>query len=374
MKGKIAYMSPEQITGAPIDKRWDIYAVGCMLWSAATGRKMWQDCNDVQIVRELMARRIPSPRSVTPDCPVALERIIMKALAADPNQRYATARALQADLEQYAETLHRTVMQRDIGRCLTNLFGETRAAFTARMEHELVAVLAEDSANSLEIDGLAPGARGSEFSAASGAQSVNRNSRNGALKQPRTGRWVLGLTVVGLLMVGAVAVMKAKPMMSATLPGVAVQAPMPAKPATVANGAVENKSNGPDLQRVVIRFDVAQPETQLIVDGSLLAGERMELTLVNDGKLHELRAEAEGYEPLTRKFEASSSTTLEISLTRKKDAAHRASLHVAHASKATAPAVSQAQASPPPPPKTNTCDNPFFVDADGIKRVRPGCM
>ena len=371
LKGKIAYMSPEQITGAPIDKRWDIYAVGCMLWSAATGRKMWQDCNDVQIVRELMARRIPTPRSVTPDCPLALERIIMKALAADPNQRYATARELQADLEQYAETLHHTVKQRDIGRCLTNLFGETRAAFNARMEHELVTVLAEDSANSLEIDGLVPR---SAASIESDAKAVNLDSRGGAHKRSGAGRWALGLTMAGLLFFGTIAVMKGTPR-HATSPSVSVQAPILAKPAVEANASVENQSNGPESQRVVIRFQVDPPDAQLIVDGSLLAGERMEMTLVNDGKLHDLRAEADGYEPLTRTFEASISTTLEINLTRKKGASHRASLHVAHAaSKATAPAVTQAQALPPPPPKTNTCDNPFFVDADGIKRVRPGCM
>jgi hypothetical protein len=293
----------------------------------------------------------------------------MKALAADPNKRYATARALQADLEQYAETLHRTVKQRDIGRCLTSLFGETRAAFNARMEHELVALLAEDSANSLEIDGLAP-----RISVASGAKVVNRDSRESAVNRSRAGRWALGLTVVGMLLVGTVAVMRARPKLSATSPSVALQTQIAAKPAVVTNDSVEDQSKSPNLQRVVIQFHVDPPETQLIVDGSLLAGERLEMTLVNDGKLHDLRAEADGYEPLTRKFEASSSTTLEISLTRKKGATHQASQHVAHTSKATAPAATQAQASPPSPPKTPACDNPFFVDADGIKRVRPGCM
>jgi len=366
LKGKIAYMSPEQITGAPIDKRWDIYAVGCMLWSAATGRKMWQDCNDVQIVRELMARRIPSPRSVTPDCPVALERIIMKALAADPNQRYATARELQGDLEQYAETLHHTVKQRDIGRCLMSLFGEARAAFIARIEHELVTLLAEDSANSLEIDVLAPRAQRSELSLESGAKAVEK-------KQSHGGRWALGLTAV-LFLVGTVAVMKASPTQTASSQSVSVQTPIPAKPAVESKGSVEIQANGPNLQRIVIKFHVVPPETQLIVDGSLLAGERMEMTMVKDGKLHDLRADADGYETLTRKFEASSSTTLDISLTRKKGAAHRALQHVAHASTVTAPAATEAQAPLPSPPKTNTCENPFFVDADGIKRVRPGCM
>lgn len=374
LKGKIAYMSPEQITGADIDKRWDIYAVGCMLWAAATGRKMWQDCNDVQIVRELMAKRIPFPRSVNPDCPVALERIIMKALAADPNKRYATARALQADLEQYAETLNRTVKQRDIGRCLTNLFGETRAAFNARMEHELVALLAEDSANSVEIDELAPRVKRSDFSVGSSAKAVNLDSREGEHKRSGPGRWALGLTMAGLLFFGTITVMKARPRLSGAPTSVSVQAPVAVKPAVEANVSAEDQANGPGLQRVVIRFQVDPPEAQLIVDGSLLAGERMELTVVNDGKLHDLRAEAEGYEPLTRKFEASSSTTLEIGLTRKKGAAHRTPQHVAHASKATAPPATEAQASPPPPPKTNTCENPFFVDTDGIKRVRPGCM
>src|SRR5512133_2989990 len=51
MKGKIAYMAPEQMAGTVVDRRADIYSVGCMLWAAAANQKLWHEAPDIQIVR-----------------------------------------------------------------------------------------------------------------------------------------------------------------------------------------------------------------------------------------------------------------------------------------------------------------------------------
>jgi serine/threonine protein kinase len=103
LKGKISYMAAEQMSGAGVDRRADIFSVGCMLWAAAAGRKLWKDYSYVQIVRLVLAGEIPSPRRVNPHCPEELERIVMKALAPNPDDRYQTAFELQMALEAFTE-------------------------------------------------------------------------------------------------------------------------------------------------------------------------------------------------------------------------------------------------------------------------------
>ena len=121
VKGKIAYMAPEQMIGDAIDRRADVYSVGCMLWMVATGKKLWKDTPDVQIMRRVINNEIPTPQSFNPNCDNELNRIVMKALASDPNERYQTVLELEADLETYCESFSSPIKQRDIGRYLSCL-------------------------------------------------------------------------------------------------------------------------------------------------------------------------------------------------------------------------------------------------------------
>ena len=98
MKGKIAYMALEQMAGTEVDCRADIYSAGCMLWAAAANQKLWYELPDVQIVRAVVAGKIPTPRSVNPACPEELQRIVMWALHPDLDCRYPTAQEMQFDL------------------------------------------------------------------------------------------------------------------------------------------------------------------------------------------------------------------------------------------------------------------------------------
>ncbi len=145
VKGKIAYMAPEQMVAEKVDSRADVYSVGCMLWAAATGRKMWKDMQDVHIMGKVINGEIPTPRSVNPACDENLERIVMKALACEPDRRYQSAQALAEDLEHYVESLGRPATQKQVGAVVSSLFATQRAEHSALVERRLARALKEDN-------------------------------------------------------------------------------------------------------------------------------------------------------------------------------------------------------------------------------------
>ncbi len=106
LKGKISYMSPEQCRGDDLDRRSDVFALGIVLHELITGRRVFHAENDYAILRKIVEQDAPTLASVGPgEYPAELERILAKALARDRDQRYATAQALQLDLENLARDL-----------------------------------------------------------------------------------------------------------------------------------------------------------------------------------------------------------------------------------------------------------------------------
>ena len=137
MKGKLSYMAPEQARGEVVDARADLFAVGVVLWETATGRRLWHNMQDVQILAQLLGGSIPTPRSVDPTVPERLERICMRALAFEPDQRYATAAELQADLDAYITSLGLTPTRRALGEAVAQAFADDRARLKRVIEDQL---------------------------------------------------------------------------------------------------------------------------------------------------------------------------------------------------------------------------------------------
>lgn len=102
IKGKVAYMSPEQLRAKPLDRRADVYAAGVVLWETLTGRKLFQAEDDVSSVVMALDGVKVTPSSINPALPKELDEVVMRALAPDPAQRYATAREMALDLERVA--------------------------------------------------------------------------------------------------------------------------------------------------------------------------------------------------------------------------------------------------------------------------------
>jgi serine/threonine protein kinase len=100
IKGKAAYMSPEQARGEPVDKRSDLFSLGCVLWELLTGQRLFTGDNDMAIMRNIQQGTVHPPSRYNPDVTGELDEIVLKLLARDSNRRYAQASEVAADLEK----------------------------------------------------------------------------------------------------------------------------------------------------------------------------------------------------------------------------------------------------------------------------------
>jgi serine/threonine-protein kinase len=105
VKGKYAYMSPEQCRGEPLDRRSDIFSLGTVLYELSTLRRLFKRPNELQVMRAITEEPIPRPSRERPDYPPCLEAVLVRALARDPDERYATAAEMREDLFKAMQTI-----------------------------------------------------------------------------------------------------------------------------------------------------------------------------------------------------------------------------------------------------------------------------
>jgi eukaryotic-like serine/threonine-protein kinase len=138
LKGRVAYMAPEQARGAKVDRRADIYALGVMIWEAAARRRLWPAMTEVQILTRILGAGAPSLRSVVPDAPADLDALCSRAMAPDPADRYPTAAALSHDLEAHLARRTDVPTMRAIGMLLSHTFREERQKTNVAIDETLI--------------------------------------------------------------------------------------------------------------------------------------------------------------------------------------------------------------------------------------------
>ena len=124
LKGKVHYMAPEQCEGQSLDRRTDVFALGILLYEMTTGRPLFTGTNDYYVMSRIVRGVFARPREVDPAYPPELERIVLRALARDPDDRYVSAQALQVDIEDYARAAGLVLSSRALAETMTDTFGE----------------------------------------------------------------------------------------------------------------------------------------------------------------------------------------------------------------------------------------------------------
>lgn len=381
IKGKVRYMSPEQLAGsARLDLRADIFSVGVMLWEALTGRRLWEGMTDLQVMQTLVDGKVPTPSTVTENVPPSLEAICVKALAADCESRYESAALMQADLERAIEELGLETNSRQVGKLVTDWFGELRAATKKIIEGQLkdadalpVSLVVSDDNDSLESEDPAISA---DLWGLPSTISVSALKASEARRRRRR-RWIAGM---GLAATGAAAgvgwlryVHHGEDQAQAAVSG----AP---------SAAARALAIAPAAKPVHVLIDAIPPNATLYLDDAPLSRNPFEGDLPSDSARHMIRAEAPGYRSETRLADLSKPLKLQLELEAASSAAapqpgaqppavSAASKRffvskVAPAAVPSAPVVSAPTAKPPAP----SCNNPFYFDESGIKHVKPECL
>ncbi len=99
LKGKVAYMSPEQASGEPIDRRSDLFSLGVCFYELLVGDRPFNGPNEIMTLKSILEDPPPAVTAFVPDCPIGIERGLYRSLEKYPQDRYQRARDFQVDLQ-----------------------------------------------------------------------------------------------------------------------------------------------------------------------------------------------------------------------------------------------------------------------------------
>ena len=124
LKGKFGYMSPEQIRGLPLDRRSDVFALGICLYEMLTGERLFVGDSDFSVLEKVRKVEVLPPSHFNRRIPDALEKIVMKALAKDVEDRYQYASELGDDLQRFLVTSENVFGRKDLAAFMKATFAE----------------------------------------------------------------------------------------------------------------------------------------------------------------------------------------------------------------------------------------------------------
>jgi serine/threonine protein kinase len=134
IKGKFAYMSPEQAWARPLDQTSDLFSLGIVLYELLLGKRLFSHQNEFEALRGVREGRVPRPRDVDPSFSRELEGILLKSLAHDPRKRYPNANAMGAALRdfRYSSATSAGDPAKEIAKLIRTFFTSRDAAKTQR--------------------------------------------------------------------------------------------------------------------------------------------------------------------------------------------------------------------------------------------------
>jgi len=138
LKGKVSYMAPEQVRGEAIDRRVDVFAMGIVLYALTTGKHPFRRETEAATMYTIASNEpVIAPRRFVPGYPQSLEAVVLKALAKNANERYASASEMQRALDQCFPVAERVNTDEDVGVFIGKLFGKRRDESRAALAEAL---------------------------------------------------------------------------------------------------------------------------------------------------------------------------------------------------------------------------------------------
>ncbi|MBN2193363.1 MAG: protein kinase [Polyangiaceae bacterium] len=348
VRGKARYMPPEQIDGEGIDQRTDLYAVGVMAWEAAAGARLWANADDDQILRSVLAGEIPAPSSVVDQVDPELERIVMRALEPDKEQRYPTALAMQVELDRFLGISGTQLRSRDIGAAVSVLFADRRAQTEAIVADQLakLATLPEGAAELRLVE----------------LPQISLASDVTPMPEPAKRRRALPVAavIVAALLAAFGAVLWAS------------------------GGEANERTEVPVSRSVELRITAFPAEATVALDGVALGVNPYSQVHERSSEEHEIRVTAPGYETAVRTITLEDSADVVIALKAlPTDSRPTSSPDPPPIASAGPPQASPADPVASPPsggsvPRSSMrrrdCNPPAYFDAKGIKHFKPQCL
>jgi serine/threonine protein kinase len=359
-KGKLRYTAPERFAGEDSDRRSDVFSVGVMLWQLLTRRRLWSGLNELAVMQHLASRApIASPRSVNPDVPILLDEICMKALAPSPIDRFETAAQMQDALEEFLAGESVGTTNRALAKFMGDVFGETRQRFQRTVDEQIRAAAnvpldfeASGSIARLRTDGIP------QLGAPESMSSIPMPTSSSRVRP-------------GMGMMGMGPTSRPPGLASSVIPS---EAPGPRRSWGVALTALFAMAS--ILIVVFLRADRTPAPTPAEgpAAGAQLAG--------SPGVALVTGAVAAPPAPVSSASPGPETVSLIDAAVVKRAAQPASAAAPARQAPRThaAPAPAETHSAPPPvlkvePPKREVdCSSPYFLDDQGMKKIRPECL
>lgn len=132
VKGRFAYMAPEQMRNQPMDRRADVWSLGVILWEGLAHARLFRRDSEAETIFAVAQEPIPLANEVRPEAPLDLARIAQKALSRNPDDRYATAREMGEELARFAARQSHPLSASEVSRWMKVLF-ERRMEYKASL-------------------------------------------------------------------------------------------------------------------------------------------------------------------------------------------------------------------------------------------------
>lgn len=385
IKGKLRYMAPEQMQGDTIDRRADIYAVGIMLWEAATNRSLWGDAVEAQIISATVNGNMPAIDTSLPDVSENLASIIRRCMALWPQQRFNTALELADALEDEIQSLPPTETDLELGKFVATVFAERRERLRSMIEGT--------ADQSLITTGPIDWQNGQTGSRS--AVTTNRSHPTSSSAPSPPARWtvVLSVTFAVLLLIGTSAVAfqalgslwippaRGPNLEISELP-VYIHSVDNAGPGIRPEPVSGRHGNVPTTLRLAIAV-VPRESAVVLLDGQTMKSP-YQVELAADGELHTVTIAAPNYHSVSRTVVFDHDIALDVELEPLPDTETPADISNTDLDLDDAKPKKRHRTSPSPSPshpsstsKTGSrsnCDPPFFIDKNGFKRFKRACL